>query len=62
MARIRSAILLMLRTLVNSESAATGYERVRDAGAVGNEVAPSKGAQYDIRDLVHLEVSGFCGL
>ena len=39
LARIRSAILLMLRTLVNSESAATGYERVRDAGVVGDEVA-----------------------
>ena len=42
------------RAFMNSEYAATGFDRVRDAGAVDDEVAPSKGGQYDIRDIMHL--------
>ena len=42
------------RAFLNSEYAATGFDRVRDAGAVDDEVAPSKGGQYDVRDIMHL--------
>ena len=42
------------RAFLNSEYAATGFDRVRDAGAVNDEVAPSKGGQYDVRDIMHL--------
>ena len=43
-----------MRALWNSEYVVTGFDRVRDAGAVDDEVAPSKGGQYDVRDIVHL--------
>jgi hypothetical protein len=44
------------RALVNSGSAAAGVGgRVRAGGAAGDEVA-----QYDVRDLGHLQASGFC--
>jgi hypothetical protein len=44
------------RALVNSGSAAAGVGRARaGGGAAGDEVA-----QYDVRDLGHLQASGFC--